>query len=55
MNCRGADLVEDVEERTYELSDVDEVDTDVIGRSADGHSQLNKGYPTTDGLVGYFL
>ena len=59
MHGRWADAAEDVEKRFAELSVVDEVENDVVGRAEDGHGQLNKDEPTvrfgTAGLAGHFL
>ena len=56
MNGRWPDAAEDAEKRFTELSVVDEVDNDVVGRAEDGQSQLNQDEPTgrfgTAGLVG---
>ena len=59
MHGRWLDAAEYVEKRFAELSVVDEVDNDVIGRAGDGQSQLNQDGPTarfgTAGLTGQFL
>ena len=53
------DAAEEAEERFAELSVVDEVEKDVVGRAEDGQSQLNQGGPTgrfgTAGLTGHFI
>ena len=59
MHGRWPDAVEYVEKRFAELSVVDEVENDVVGRAEDGQGQLNKDEPTgrfgTAGLAGQFL
>ena len=56
MHGRWPDAAEDAEKRFTELSVVDEVDNDVVGRAEDGQSQLNQDEPTgrfgTAGLAG---
>ena len=56
MHGRWPDAAEDAEKRFAELSVVDEVDNDVVGRAEDGQSQLNQDEPTgrfgTAGLAG---
>ena len=39
MNCRGADATEDAEERSAELSVVNQADNYVVGRAEDCQSQ----------------
>ena len=46
MHGRWPDAAEDDEKRFPELSDVDEIDDDVIGRAENGQSQLNQHEPT---------
>ena len=59
MYGRWLDAAEYVEKRFAELSVVDEVDNDVVGRAEDGQSQLNQDEPIgpfgTAGLAGQFL
>ena len=59
MHGRWPDAAEDDETRFAELSVVDEVEKDVVGRAEDGQSQLNQGGPTgrfgTAGMTGHFL
>ena len=59
MYGRWLDAAEYVETRFAELSVVDEVDNDVVGRAEDGQSQLNQDEPTgpfgTAVLAGQFL
>ena len=59
MHGRRSDAAEDANKRFPELSDVDEVDDDVVGRAEDGQSQLNQHEPTgrfgTVGIAGHFL
>ena len=59
MNDRWPDAAEEVEKRFSELSVVDEVENEVVGRAEDGQIQLNQDESTgrfgTAGLVGHFL
>ena len=45
MNCRCADAVEDADERSVELSFVNQADDHVVGRAEDGQNQLKQGEP----------
>ena len=59
IRVRWPDAVEDDEKRLAELSVVDEVEKDVVGRAEDGQGQLNQSGPTvrfgTAGLADHFL
>ena len=59
MHGRWLGAAEYVEKRFAELSVVDEVDNDVVGRAEDGQCQLHQDEPTgrfgTAGLAGQFL
>ena len=59
IRVRWPDAVEDAEKRLAELSVVDEVEKDVVGRAEDGQSQLNESGPTgpfgTARLADHFL
>ena len=59
MHGRWPDAAEDAEKRFAELSVVDEIDDDVVGRAEDSQSQLNQHENTgrfgTAGMAGHFL
>ena len=59
MHGRWLGAAEYAEKRFAELSVIDEVDNDVIGRAEDGQCQLHQDEPTgpfgTAGLAGQFL
>ena len=59
MHGRWLGAVEYAEKRFAELSVVDEVDNDIVGRAEDGQRQLHQDEPTgpfgTVGLAGQFL